>query len=261
MCCCITFQLKPVRSLDSLRPAWSGRLRHGPPPNPSSTQNPSPYEHYQLPKHSTPIAVTSKDPYPSPPAPRTASVDAAQLNDQKSTSSNSLEMKSSNSSKLRKDKAPLIGLSSVRPNSAPSETKSSDVSHEFVNPTNPFVSHGNFEFESVDGSLKVKTDSVVDGSKEVEPSVNKLRTEDPFELYSNPSTLNEIYSNQSLSDPFDTSQVLNPFGFPNPLFRTDNHKLPIDSPSSLKNIDSCSAHAKVNVTSHVFYIFRALYNE
>lgn len=29
----ITFQLKPVRSLDSLRPAWSGRLRHGPPPS------------------------------------------------------------------------------------------------------------------------------------------------------------------------------------------------------------------------------------
>ncbi|XP_001605673.1 DENN domain-containing protein 1C isoform X1 [Nasonia vitripennis] len=233
--------LKPVRSLDSLRPAWSGRLRHGPPPNPSTTQNSSPYEHYQLPKHSTPKAVIPKDPYPSPPASRTASVDAAQLNDQKSTSSNSLEMKSSNSSKLRKDKAPLIGLSSVRPNSAPSETKSSDVSHEFVNPTNPFVSHGNFDFESVDGSSKVKTDSGIDGSKEV---VNKLRTEDPFELYSNPSTLNEIYSNQSLSDPFDTSQVLNPFGFPNPLFRTDNHNLPIDSPSSLKNIDSCSAHAK-----------------
>lgn len=27
------FQLKPVRSLDSLRPAWSGHLRHGPPPS------------------------------------------------------------------------------------------------------------------------------------------------------------------------------------------------------------------------------------
>ena len=32
------FQLKPVRSLDSLRPAWSGHLRHGPPP--STVTNP-----------------------------------------------------------------------------------------------------------------------------------------------------------------------------------------------------------------------------
>lgn len=114
-----------------------------------------------------------------------------------------------------KDKAPLIGL---RPGSEPTTATSSasSTSHEFVN---PFVDR-------------------VDGGEEV-AVVNKLRTEDPFEIYNNPTE--EV--GESLGDPFDTSQVLNPFGFPNPLlFRaadTTTARLPVDTPASLKS----SAHA------------------
>ena len=235
-------QLKPVRSLDSLRPAWSGgRLRHGPPP--SSSQN-YPYEHYQLPKHSTPKPIgNSKDPLPLPsdtPSPADAGGNSnndnenSNDNDNSNPGSNSLDMKSS-----QPDKAPLIGagLSSSPPSTnksetSPKEAKSSDSSsHEFVN---PFTA-------SFDPAVEAEGKSVVDGTKDF---VDKLRTEDPFELYSNPGALTDTFVNESLSDPFDTSQVLNPFGFPNPLFRTDNHKLPVESP--LKNVDSCSALAKVN---------------
>lgn len=47
-----TFQLKPVRSLDSLRPAWSGRLRHGSPssiPPTDAIQKSPKNPHYLIP--------------------------------------------------------------------------------------------------------------------------------------------------------------------------------------------------------------------
>ncbi|XP_058803899.1 DENN domain-containing protein 1B isoform X2 [Phymastichus coffea] len=174
--------LKPVRSLDSLRPSSlrsNGRLRQGPT---LSANNSDPYEHYSLPKHQHKQVTKDSPPDAPPPA-----------------------MKPS------KEKAPLIG---------PKPSSNEPKINEFVNPTNNLLS--------------------------VDRHLNKLRTEDPFELYTNPSTLNDTYNNESANDPFDTSQVLNPFAIPNPLFRNNrNHKSPAESPPSpLKSSKSRSAPAK-----------------
>jgi hypothetical protein len=253
MRCCIPFQLKPVRSLDSLRSAWNGRLQHGPPPSSIS------YEHYHLPKHFISEVVVPKDfysqtPPTAPPLPsHILSSIESQSNEQNNINSNFREMRSSTNSKLQMIKAPLIELSSVQVNSDSNQIKSFNVCYEFANPINLSVKYENFNFKSFGNTSEINNESMMLQHKESEKNDDKLRTEDPFEIYSNPSILQNIYSHQNLSDPFDTSQTINPFNFPDPLFHIDDHRLPIDSPSILKNIDYCSTYAKVNVTTYFLY--------
>lgn len=106
--------------------------------------------------------------------------------------------------KLPTEKAPLIALAAAgRP------AVEGSTGHEFVNPGTG---------EDVAG---------------------RLRTDDPFDIYSSPGEA------RASLDPFDTSRALNPFAFPNPLFRTDQptHKSPASSPPL--SVDSSSALAKV----------------
>lgn len=196
MLSCIIFQLKPVRSLDSLRPAWSGRLRHGPLPKSN------PYEPYELPK--------------SKFDPNRPSADSNKKTDNKRALSEP-EAASHFMKEQSKDEHLPTRFKSL---SIPNQKEKSLV----------FDQSKNF----------VSTHQSGENSK------NKLKNEDPFELYTNSNPA------ETPRDPFDTSRALNPFGIVNPLYQSFN---PLNLSSSLNTDDSCSAPAKVNVLSHVFIFF------
>lgn len=168
---CVTFQLKPVRSLDSLRPAWSGRLRHGPLPfSPNSTEIP--------PK-----------PKFNPEPPQEISSNQYDLETSKKITPN-VKLKqnsqiSNNSNSKLVDTSPLIHIS-------PNIKKNEETIREIINPSNPFVNS-----EMLNSKLNGKEFSSDDKERKV---TDKLLT-DPFDDDS-------VKSN--LQDPFDTSRVLIP---------------------------------------------------
>lgn len=215
---CVTFQLKPVRSLDSLRPAWSGRLRHGPLP-------------YSLSQNSTDIPPKPKS-MPDPPRELLSN----QVSDlysnkfpQNSESNSSLQRKKDFLNSQLVDTSPLINIS-------PDAPKNAETHHEYINPSNPFANKQ---------VLKSKINGEVFGSEKEGKVSDKLLCKDPFEA--------DSLVKSSLQDPFDTSRVLIPM---NPTFHSMNHQPSINShPSPPLNTELCSSHAKVNTITHFFVLF------
>ena len=139
--------MKPVRSLDSLRPAWSGRLRHGPLPY-SLAQNPSD------------IPPKPKS-MPNPP-PEVLSNQFSDLYSNK-TCSNSQSSKGFLYSQLV-DTTPLI-------NNPSDVSKNIQTLHEYINPSNPFANNQ---------ILKSQVNGLVT-DKEGEIKDKLMCSKDPFE--------------------------------------------------------------------------------
>ena len=213
---CVTFQLKPVRSLDSLRSAWSGRLRHGPLP-------------YSFSQNSTDIPPKPKS-LPDPPRELLSN----QVFDlysnkfpQNSESNSNLQSKKDYLNSQLVDTTPLINISPVKPKNR----------NEYINPSNPFANRQVLKSEINGGVVRTEKDGKVSGT---------LLFKDPFEVDSLIKT--------SLQDPFDTSRVLIPmnptFHSMNHQLSINSH------PSPPLNTELHSSHAKVNTITHFFSVLQ-----
>lgn len=229
------FQLKPVRSLDSLRPAWSGQIRHGPLPSAVIT-NPS---------ITTSIKVTSSTPH--------------------STLINSIDqpnvLLNANDTPANAESSVNIGtypLSSV-------DSKANKIRME-VDKTSPLVvsqrcidnaQPNNFlhqvhtsEFTKTSMSLRTQELDAKQHKNKFERSTKgtKFYVDDIFPSYDSDTHLKE-------NDPFDTSKVFMPTYLQPSILQGTNPSLSINYhvPLHAYNSTPCSAYSKVNVI--IRYLF------
>lgn len=257
---CINFQLKPVRSLDSLRSAWSGRLRHGPLPSTTSTTS-----------NSTDIydASITSDSFSSTleSSSTSSSVQCANnklgdtlldISDSSNANSSSWSLISSKTS----DNIPFASLNSSddRTSNSTAESQaetSGRIPHEFVNPTNPFFNQIIPRNKPVEfGDDIQRTTGKEYGEQESDITlINKPLCRNSWNNNLLDTNLN--VTDPSFDDPFDTSQILNPFHPQNPLFHTISPKPSLNSIQPLPplNIQHYSAQAKVNTITSLFYYF------
>ncbi|XP_012257258.2 DENN domain-containing protein 1B isoform X2 [Athalia rosae] len=266
--------LKPVRSLDSLRSAWSGRLRHGPLPSNTSisTDNYDSSQTSDSYSSNLEISSASSNNHKSGEsgALQTSSFDplldvSGSSNADSSSNVNGLATSSPSSissliSLKTSDNIPfshLGGDDRVSNNSADSDSyteQSARNTHEFVNfLTNPFVDQNGSraqplleidnEQDYIGGNLKTKNYTMQKTLSE-----NKSSVKGPWKNNLLDANLNVTDPSLQLivDDPFDTSQILNPFHPQNPLFHPISPK---PSPNSIQpppplNIQHYSAQAK-----------------
>lgn len=252
---CIIFQLKPVRSLDSLRPAWSGRLRHGPPP---CTVTASECEVSQTPKFASPTV----DAYHNGTRDRKFSKSARSTTLPSKSPLTKLKTLSSPSSTTFEDELVSSNLSSR--NSAEVENSHADRHFYggpgFINPTNPFIHNmldsfkAQESFDKDNNTLEFK--SII--------SENPVVIDNPFAGYkSTPDFTISSQTNNSgnlknlilqVEDPFDTSQIQIPSDPSRPILVPANPKRPRDTcPFAQLNPEVRSAQDKVNMTSFIFH--------
>ncbi|XP_024943488.1 DENN domain-containing protein 1B isoform X2 [Cephus cinctus] len=239
--------LKPVRSLDSLRSAWSGRLRHGP-LHTTNTANPSEISHTSLCSTLDSSSSSTGLPAGNEKSARLISTPTENLLDisedlthKKNVIPDASTIFPGNSS-LKK---PLINFEEVK-NVGPTS------SHEFVNPTNPFGTQIYFNTsEKSISSLRVESDNIRYEPVEGAPPIveRNLLTSSSW---SGSSLLDRCLNPQeedvedNVGDPFDTSKILNSIHPQSPLFHSINPKLPLATQPllPLKNTRHYSAHAK-----------------
>lgn len=217
------FQLKPVRSLDSLRPAWSGHLRHGPLPSTVIT-NPRKIS-------STKQMFFSSSSHPLPP---NNSVDQS-----KRFTSNFVTTKSNSTVEINETSPPTV--SPAQPNLLLHEE--SHVHSDFTNPAGNLPSriHENEDAKSVERFSPNDTKFNSKNSTYGEPFDRPFKTS---------NFLHEVNED----DPFDTSRVFMPTYLQRaaPLFQSTILPTPVQfHPLSHPfNTTSCSAQAKVNIIVH-----------
>lgn len=217
---CVTFQLKPVRSLDSLRPAWSGRLRHGPLP---ISQNNS-------------FGIPPKPKFNPEPPQELLSSQLYDLEMKKNTAPNVKLKENSKDSLINSkldDKTSLINISS-------NVKKNKEITNEIINPSNPFV-NSNILKAKINGQHNFE---IIDNDDNNE-KINDQLVENLFD--------DDSIKNNLQQDPFDTSRVLIPM---NPVLHSMNNQKSINSHTSQPlNTEFCSSHAKVKITTHFFFCF------
>ncbi|XP_046412228.1 DENN domain-containing protein 1A isoform X2 [Neodiprion fabricii] len=246
--------LKPVRSLDSLRSAWSGRLRHGPLPSDTSiatdiyeaSRTSDSFYSSTLESSSTSsnAQCTTNHKLLEPGTPlNSATFDTLlDISDTSTTnsSSNINGNDTSSPSSIRSlfnlknsDSIPFasLGTEDQASNSSRLDNlveKSTRDSHEFVNLTNPFVnksiSHNQSLLEHDDDQNKSGENSktiahVVQDSENSFHRENQslLRISWINNLLDANLNITDPSSQLIADDPFDTSQILNPFHPQNPL--------------------------------------------
>ncbi|XP_033334876.1 DENN domain-containing protein 1A isoform X3 [Megalopta genalis] len=224
--------LKPVRSLDSLRPAWSGHMRHGPPPS-TNVANPI-------------ITVTSSAKTPSHHIPHSSfgrSVDRSNIlldiNDvligniqtgaNRSLPLNSLAMKSNNVVESKTEKMSFPPVSQVCADNVCSKNVSLNTQKMKTKQHKNIVG-------LCSSNVKFYTDDI-------------LTNYDPgMDGKSFDSHLKTLESSTSLkdNDPFDTSKVFTPSYLQSTIFQTTSASLSVNSNVSYYafNSTSCSAHSK-----------------
>ncbi|XP_076757769.1 uncharacterized protein LOC143427484 isoform X1 [Xylocopa sonorina] len=218
--------LKPVRSLDSLRPAWTGHIRHGPSPstvvaNPTVTSSPSK-------TISTNVFTTTLN---SSDQPNTLLNPNDTTNSQISTNNkpfpfNSLALKSTKTVE-ETDKASLLPVLEKCIDSA----QFSNFLHEIH--TNKFTKYNSSLYsQSVDTK---QCSNLSEGSTKN----STFYTDSIFSNYDSNSELKE-------NDPFDTSKVFMPSYLKRPIFQATNASLPVNChvPSHAYNSTSRPAYPK-----------------
>lgn len=231
------FQLKPVRSLDSLRPAWSGHIRHGPPPSTIVTNQ----------TVTPPVKTTSCTPH-STTLINSANQSSITLNTNDTSSSrisennrtfpfNASDSKQANKTEEETDRSSLLTVSQ-RSND---NTQSNNFLHEIHT----------VEFTRYDTSSYSRTADVKQCTSDVENSAGSTATfycDDTF-----PSHDSDLYLKEN--DPFDTSKVFMPPYLQPPIFQATNASLSVNChvPSHVYNSTSCPAYSKVNIVIH--YLF------
>ncbi|XP_025271150.1 DENN domain-containing protein 1A isoform X1 [Camponotus floridanus] len=222
--------LKPVRSLDNLRPAWSGHLRHSPSP---STVITNPCE------ISSKKSILTSSPYPLP--------SDTSFNQSKMFSSNLLASKTNRTVK-EVDKTSLLPASaSYNQNTEP---------NRFLHELNI---HNNLMKPVVDLSLCVhekenpKTEENFSSNnknvncKDNFTNANSISNTWTSESFDRPFKTSNFLHEVNEDDPFDTSKVLMPIYLQTaPLFKSKISSMPapFHPLSHPFNTTSCSAHVK-----------------
>lgn len=237
------FQLKPVRSLDNLRPAWSGHLRHSPSP---STIITNPYEVLSK----KPILISSPYPLPSDTL----------FNQSKMFTSNSL---TSNTDRTVKevDKTSFLSTSStsynqnIEPNRFLHEL---NINNDLIKPVVDLSSCVHKK-ENPNMEENFSSNNRKFNCKNIFENANSIANTWDSESFKTSNFLHEINED----DPFDTSKVFMPIYLQTaPLFKSKIPSMPAQfHPLSHPfNTTSCSAHVKVNITSSIiFYIYEYIY--
>lgn len=233
------FQLKPVRSLDSLRPAWSGHLRHGPLPSTVIT-NPRKIS-------STKQMFFSSSSHPLPPN--------NSINQSKRFTSNSVTTKSNSTVEIDEmSPSPVLPVShnqNAQPNLLLHELH---VHNDFTNPVVNLPSriHKNEDTKSVERFFP--NDTKVNSKNSFRNADSIPNTCTYGEPFDRPFKTSNFLHEVNEDDPFDTSRVFMPTYLQRaaPLFKSTILPTPVQfHPLSHPfNTTSCSAQAKVNIIVH-----------
>lgn len=227
------FQLKPVRSLDSLRPAWNGHIRHGPPPSTivTNSNDTSFTKIISCTPHST-ILINSVD--QSNILLNTNDILSSQTTNDKTFPFNTLVSEPNKTEET--DKVSLLSVSQRCINN----TQSSNFLHE-VHTT---------KFTKYNTSLYSREVDVKQYKNDFENSTKNstFYTDSIVQSYNSDLCVKE-------NDPFDTSKVFIPSYLQPPIFQATNASLSVNChiPSHAYNSTSCSAYLKVNIIIH--YLF------
>lgn len=240
------FQLKPVRSLDSLRPAWSGHLRHGPPPStvtnpiettsakslsnvPSSTFiNPVARSNVLLDTDGTPVAN------PQVGVSKTAALDSLASQSQAADKASSLFVSQRNTGDTQPSELKVHTNELITYNynaSLHSQKVDSKQSKSYS--------------ERCSKNIRFYTDDILTNC---DPETGDSSFDTPLKHLDANARVKE-------NDPFDTSKVFTPSYLQSSVFQSTNASVSVNShvPSHAFSSTSCSAHSKVNATVH--YLF------
>lgn len=245
--------MKPVRSLDSLRPAWSGHLRHGPPPSIVIT---NPCEN-----SSTKPISSSFRPFPSDKSIKRSNTTPDTSAASKAFLYNSLTTKTNKIVK-EVDKTSLLPVSSTSYNQTVDPNRFLHEIHVH-NDLMKTVANSQLyicEKKDVKSEGKVSSrDEKFDSKDILTESTTSMWDSEPFDkTFKTSNFLHEVNEN----DPFDTSKIFMPTYLQTPLFKSTIPSIPIQFHHPLPhpfNTTSCSAHAKVNIIVHyIFYVYEAI---
>ncbi|XP_006566784.1 DENN domain-containing protein 1A isoform X2 [Apis mellifera] len=218
--------LKPVRSLDSLRPAWSGHIRHGPPPSTIIT-NPtvSSIKTTSCSSYST-VVITSVD--QSNSLLNINDISNSQINENNKMFSFNTLVSKPNKSKEESEESSLLSVSQKCIDNIQSNNFSSEILKT--------------EFTKYDASLYSRKINMNQCKNNFERSTKNstFYTDNIFPNYNSDFYLKE-------NDPFDTSKVFMP-SYLQPVFQTTNASLSVNChvPSHAYNNTSCSTYSKVS---------------
>lgn len=245
------FQLKPVRSLDSLRPAWSGHLRHGPPPS-TVIANPR--------------AVSSTKPIlsSSRPLPLDNSINRS------NAILNTPDTIISETAKALKSSSTKPNIIEKEANETSSLSVVASVCNQIAEP-NRFLHeshiHNNL-LKTIDSSAcacdkdsakseEFSSRNEKSNSKDILTNIDPIPSTWDSELYDKSFVTSSFLHEASENDPFDTSRVFMPPYLQTPLFNSTIPSMPVQFHHPLPhpfNATSCCAHAKVNIVT-IFFPF------
>ena len=231
------FQLKPVRSLDSLRPAWSGHIRHGPPPSTivtNQTVTPSVKTTSCTPHSTTLINSVTQ----SSITPNTNDTSSSQISANNRTFLfDALDSKQLNKTGEETDRSSLLPVSQ-RSND---NVQSNNFLHEIQ--TAEFTKYNALSYSRKAGVKQCTSD--------LENSARSTKFYGDDTTF--PSHGSDLYPKEN--DPFDTSKVFMPSYLQPPIFQPTNASLSVNChvPSHVYNSTSCPAYSKVNIVIH--YLF------
>lgn len=230
------FQLKPVRSLDSLRPAWSGHLRHGPLP---STVITNPHK-----VSSTKQILFSSSSHPLP--------SNNSVNQSKPFASNSATTKSNSAMETETSPLPISSRSHNQSAQSNRFLHELHVHNDFMKPVVNLSSCIHEKDNAKSGEMFSSNDRKIN-SKDIFTHVNSIPNtwDEPFDRSIKTSNFHHEVNED---DPFDTSRVFTPIYLQQavPLFKSTIPSTPAQfhSLSHPFNATSCSAQAKVNIIVH-----------
>ncbi|XP_048265987.1 DENN domain-containing protein 1A isoform X3 [Bombus terrestris] len=218
--------LKPVRSLDSLRPAWSGHIRHGPPPSTivtNQTVTPSTKTTSCTPHSTTLISPVDQ----SNILLNTNDMSNSQINANNSTFPFDAMGSKLNKTREETDKSLLLpALQRCNDN-----VQTSNISYK-IHTT---------EFMKYNTSLYSRKADMEQCKNDFENSTKNstFYTDNIF-----PNHDSDLYPKEN--DPFDTSKVFMPSYLHPPIFQATNASLSVNChvPSHAYNSTSCSAYSK-----------------
>jgi len=242
------FQLKPVRSLDSLRSAWSGHLRHGPPPNTVIT-NPREVSSKKMISSSSPSSSSS-----SSSSSRSFFSDNS-VDRSKTFALNSLAAKSNKTVK-EIDKTSLLPILPAS-YSRSTDSESLHELHVHNDLIKPLVNVSSCDSgkENIKFQKGFSLNDEEFNSSNIFTNVDAISNTWDSEPFDRPSKTSNFLHEVNEDDPFDTSKVFTPtYLHTAPLFKSTILSMPAQfHPLSHPfNTTSCSAHAKVNIIVHYF---------
>lgn len=239
-----------MRSLDSLRPAWSGHLRHGPPPSAviTNTVENSPTKPLSSIPHSTLIGSFNQSNVLSNANDTTVTHSEASASKRFLFDSVSSQL---NKTEGKADKALLLSV--LQKGTGTDDIQSSNFLHE-IRPNELIASNRNVPLYSREMDSERLQNEFESCSKDTKAYTDIFTNNDPNTTNDSFSTCFKYVDSNSSSkenDPFDTSKVFTPSYLQPSIVRSTNaSSLNSHVPSHTFNRTSYSAHSKVNFIVH-----------